>query len=254
MNDTLRVAMSNAGETCESLAEKIRVDPKTVARWLSPGRVPHPRHRKMAADILRQDVQKLWPNRRREMLWFRPWRDVEREAISLRSYEPLVIPGLLQTPAYARAVLAGAGLIGPEDVDGHVISRIERQVILERTTPPVLTAVLDEGALRRGVGSPDVMREQLLHLVDVAAERPHVRVHIVPFSAGVYAGINGPFVLADLAGPRVVAHLDNQLSGQTVSDAADVARLVSSWESCRSEALPHRQSIELIREFAGTWN
>ncbi|MFD1324357.1 helix-turn-helix domain-containing protein [Micromonospora sonneratiae] len=254
MNEPLRLAMSAAGETCESLAEKVGVDAKTVGRWLSPGRVPHPRHRRAVARVLQKDAMELFPDRRRDTPWFRPWREVEQEALALRNFQPLVVPGLLQTEAYARALFTGAGLVPRADAESKVKGRLERQLILARPHPPTLTAVVDESVLRRAVGGPAVMRQQMLHLVEVSAECPHVRVHVVPSTAEAYAGLNGPLVLADLKGPRVVAHLDFQLAGHTVSDEADISRLVSSWESCRSEALPYRQSVELIRELAETWN
>lgn len=254
VNEPLRLAMSAAGETCESLAEKVGVDAKTVGRWLSPGRVPHPRHRRAVARVLQKDATELFPDRRRDTPWFRPWRDVEQEALALRNFQPLVIPGLLQTEAYARAVFTDAGLVPRADADSHVKGRLERQLILARPHPPTLTAVVDEGVLHRVVGGRVVMRQQLLHLVNVAAEYPHVRIHVVPSTAEAYAGLNGPLVLADLKGPRVVGYLEAQLAGQTEVEQEKISALLSVWESCRSEALPYRQSIELIRELAEAWN
>ena len=81
------------------------VDPKTAARWLSPGRIPQPRHRAQVATILGKDVGDLWPDvlKRKEPVWFRQWADYEKEAIALRSFELSWVPGLFQTEAYARA-------------------------------------------------------------------------------------------------------------------------------------------------------
>ncbi|GAB3808232.1 hypothetical protein GCM10027605_40260 [Micromonospora zhanjiangensis] len=206
------------------------------------------------ATILSEDPAQLWPDRRRDATWFRPWREIEAEALALRSFQPLVIPGLLQTPEYARVVLTEAGLVRRSDVPNHVNGRMARRAILAREEPPSLTAVVDEFALRRPVGGAAVMRAQLNYLVNTAAALPNVRIHVVPTAAGAYAGLNGAFVLADLPGSRVMAYLDTPLAGEVVDDSDRVTDVLHAWESCRGEALPHRQSIELIRELAEAWN
>ncbi len=255
MNDALRVALRDTGHTIESLAEHVGVDPKTVSRWLLEDRIPHARHRLTAADTLRKNVSDIWPDisRRRALVWFRPWQEIEREATTLRWFEPNVLPGLLQTEAYARAVLAGGGLIPRSEVERLVAHRMSRQVILQHEEPPRLTAVLDESVLRRPVGGPAVMREQLLALAE-AAGQPHTRVYVVPSTVGEYAGLNGPFILATAADHRIAGYLDNQLQGQVVSEQADIAAILTVWENVRGETLSHWQSVELIREVAESWN
>ncbi|MFI6261381.1 Scr1 family TA system antitoxin-like transcriptional regulator [Micromonospora sp. NPDC051006] len=255
MNDALRVALSDTGHTIESLAERVGVDPKTVGRWMTEGRIPHSRHRLSAAEELRRDVADIWPDtsRRRDPIWFRPWQEIEREAVSLRWFESTVLPGLLQTEAYARAVLGEAGLIPRGDVERHLFQRLNRQGILKQDDPPQFTAVVDEAVLRRPVGGPATMREQLRALVAACAE-PHVRVHVVPATVGAYAGLNGPFVIATARDHRIAGYLDNQLQGHLVSDPTDIAAMMAAWENVRGEALSHRQSLDLITEVAKTWN
>ncbi|MDM4718367.1 DUF5753 domain-containing protein [Micromonospora sp. WMMA1363] len=254
MNDALRQALSETGYTTESLAEEVGVDPKTVARWLGEGRIPHPRHRAAAAAALGRDVADIWADtsRRRDPVWFRPWQEIERDAVSLRSYESVVLPGLLQTEAYARAVLSGGGLRGDADVDRLLAARLARQGILTSDDPPQLTAVVDESALRRPVGGRETMREQL-HALTAACKAPHVRVHVVPSTVGAYAGLNGPFVIATSDDHRVAGYLDNQLQGQVVSDPADLAAILAAWENVRGEALSHWQSVDLLTEVAESW-
>ncbi|SCE66955.1 hypothetical protein GA0074695_0180 [Micromonospora viridifaciens] len=255
MNDALRVALSETGYTTESLAERVGVDPKTVGRWLSEGRIPHARHRVAAAEALGRDVGDIWPDtsRRRDPVWFRPWQEIEREAVSLRWFEPQVLPGLLQTEAYARAVLTGAGLIPRADIERHVSARLSRQGILRRDDPPQFSAVIDEGILRRPVGGRETMREQLRALVEACAE-PHIKVHVVPSTIGAYAGLSGPFVIATCPDHRLAGYLDNQLEGEVVSDVDDLAAIMAAWENVRAEALSHWQSVDLIREVAETWS
>ncbi|GAA2185241.1 helix-turn-helix domain-containing protein [Micromonospora lupini] len=255
MNDALRAALSETGHTIESLAERVGVDRKTVGRWLNHDHIPHPRHREAAAGALRRPIGDIWPDtsRRREPVWFRPWQEIERDAISLRSYQSVVLPGLLQTEAYARAVLAGADVIARGDIERHLATRLARQSILMRDDPPHFTAVVDEAVLRRPVGGRATMGAQVKALL-VACEAPHVRVHIVPSSVGAYAGLNGPFVIAVGPEHQTAGYLDNQLQGQVVTGVQDIAAILAAWENVRGEALSHWQSVDLLTEMAKTWN
>jgi hypothetical protein len=254
MNNVLRAAMVEAGETAESLAEKVGVDPKTTARWVTPGRIPHARHRAVAAEVLGQDVVDLWPDvlRRREPTWLREWVEWEREATALRWFELAWVPGLLQTEAYARATLAGEALT-PEEVDHLVAARIRRQAILHRDRPPLLVAVMEEAVLRRSAyGDRELMREQCTYLAE-CAELPSVQVHVVPAGVGMYAGLGGPFIVAELPDGGRVAHIDSQAQAQIVNEAREIATFERRWERIRGEALSRRQSLDLIKEATSSW-
>ncbi|MEV4755593.1 helix-turn-helix transcriptional regulator [Micromonospora sp. NPDC049559] len=185
--------------------------------------------------------------------WFRDWMLAEAEAIALRSYENVVLPGLLQTEAYARAVFAAGGLLPPEEVERRVAARLERQALLTREKPPTFVAVVDEALLHRPVGGPEVMAEQLRHLVRLCTELPHVTLHVVPATVGAYAGLSGPFVVATLPGGEDVVYLDNQLRGQMVGDRAGLFWVRKAWDSILGEALSAQRSIELISEVAEKW-
>src|SRR6266511_2167122 len=147
--------------------------------------------------------------------WFRPWISIEREATSLRSYEPLLVQGLLQTPDYVRAVFRAGGSLSDEEVEQRVTARLERQELLSRENPPLLIAILDEGALRRPIG--------------------------------------GPFVIASFDGSGEMVYLETPLRGHVVERAADVAAVKQRWEALRAEALSRKQSMELMLEVAATW-
>lgn len=243
MNEAVRLAMAERGETAESLAEKVGVDPKTAGRWVTPGRIPQSRHRATVAQVLHRNVEELWPEvlRRRELPWFRPWAEAERDATSLRSFECAVLPGLLQTEAYARAVLS-SGPLGGDEVEGHVAARLKRQAaVFERSRPPLTVFVIDEMALRRG--DPGIMRPQLDHLVEMA-QRPFVMVHVLPLHAGLHPGQAGAFVIASLDGRPDVAYLDDQAEGRVIDDVAGLWR---TWDTLRSVALPRDLSMALLR-------
>ncbi len=191
-NETLRVAMAAVGETAESLAGKVRVDPKTAGRWVSQGRIPHARTRLAVAKVLGREAAELWPEpfRRRDLPWFRKWAELEQAAISIRSYQPLLVPGLLQTEAYARAVLSTGGLLPPAEVERIVAGRLDRQAILDAEAPPRPVAVIDEVVLRRVVGDRAVMAGQVAHLAALT-EREHVQVRVIPAENPWHTGLAG---------------------------------------------------------------
>lgn len=254
MNHGLIAAMAEAGETAESLAGRVGVDPKTAQRWVNPGRVPQPRHRSQVAAILGRDVWDLWPDvlKRREPVWFRPWADIEREAVALRAYQLAWVPGLLQVEAYARATLAGEALTVNE-VEELVTARMERRTLLRRERPPLLIAVIDESVLyRTAYGDREMMREQCAYLAE-CAELPSVQIHIVPAGVGMYPGLGGPFTIAELADGGRVAHVDSQAQAQILEQASEIATLDRRWERIRGEALPRGRSLDLLREATRSW-
>jgi hypothetical protein len=185
--------------------------------------------------------------------WLRGWRIIEGEASTLCWYEPLHVPGPFQTEAYARAVFESGALLDQPEVERRVAERMERHGVLDRESPPRILTILDEGLLRRCVGGPDVMREQLLHLARVGEEHRRIRLHVVPLSAGEYPALGGPFIIATLSCGEHVVYVDT-LRGQELGRADDVLAIQRIWEATLGEALTPRQSIELIREVAETWS
>jgi len=182
--------------------------------------------------------------------WFADWPDKEAQARRLRSFEPMVVPGLLQTEAYARAILSTRVGVTGEDLDEAVAARMDRQRILDREQPPELWVILDEAVLRRPVGGPEVIREQLAYLTG-AARRPHIVIQVVPFTAGAHEGMRGgAFVLAEFDGASALAYQDAASSGQIIEDAAEVSALGVTWDTLRLEALPRVTSVSLIEEAA----
>jgi transcriptional regulator with XRE-family HTH domain len=146
--------------------------------------------------------------------WFRTYVDLESAASLIRTYQGQLVPGLLQTEDYVRAVIRGAVLDdSPEEVERRVALRVSRQALLERADAPRVWAVVDEAALRRPVGGPKVMRAQLERLLE-ATELPSVILQILPFSAGAHPAMVGTFSIlrfADSELPDVVylEHLTN---------------------------------------------
>lgn len=188
---------------------------------------------RMRADLL---VGEVMPD------WFRPWVDAEREATALWTYELSVVPGLLQTEGYARAVLGGD--------EGAVAARMARQEILTYEQPPALVALLDERAIRYPVGGHDVMRGQLARLAE-AAQIGSV-VQVIPSDTRSYLHLDGPFTLATVDGHDLL-YLDTPFQGFVIGSAELVSEGKRRWDRIRSEALPVRQSIDRIQEVAERW-
>ena len=185
--------------------------------------------------------------------WFQAWPDHESHARRLRNFELVVVPGLLQTEAYARAVLRTRVGATEEEVDEAVAARLERQRILEREHPPQLWVLIDEAVLRRPVGGAQVMAEQL-DLLASTARRPNIVIQVIPLAAGAHEGMRGgAFVLADFEDDPSLGYQDTAVSGQIVEDANQVQALTVTWDTLRLEAMPRSASLELVEEVAQTW-
>ncbi|WP_329083764.1 MULTISPECIES: helix-turn-helix domain-containing protein [unclassified Streptosporangium] len=179
--------------------------------------------------------------------WFRPWTKIEAEARVLRMWEPLVMPGLLQTPDYARAVLRCEPGVSEREVEELVTARIQRRKIFDRATPPMVSVVIDEGVLYRPVGGTEVMYHQLEHLLELMA-RPYLTVQVVPVSIGATTGLSGAFALAQIAGQRDAAYLDTPINGQVTDRADEVHAVTLKYDAVRAWAHPLHVSEQVIRE------
>lgn len=184
--------------------------------------------------------------------WFATWAEYEARASALRWYESLVVPGMLQTADYARAVLRTRAGSSDEQIEEMVAARLERQDVLDRDDPPTLWVVVDEGVVRRPVGGPAVMGDQLGHLTAMA-ERPNIVIQVIPAGAGAHEGLRGPFMIADFADAPSVAWQDAAVFGQLIDDANGIASLMAMWDTLKSEALPRPASYALMEEAAKTW-
>ncbi|MDG4830775.1 helix-turn-helix transcriptional regulator [Solwaraspora sp. WMMD1047] len=175
--------------------------------------------------------------------WLRPWRENEERAHLLRWFEHSLVPGLLQTEAYARAVIE-AGPHTPDQIEEAVQIRMKRQAVtLERSDPVEMTAILGEAALRHG--DPTIMKDQLEHLVDIG-HRPNVRIRVVPFGAGLHAGLTGAFVIASMPNGTPVVYLDDLVEGKIGIRIREVRHAMIAWEDVCARALPCEASRNLM--------
>ncbi|WP_214413113.1 helix-turn-helix domain-containing protein [Sphaerisporangium fuscum] len=175
------------------------------------------------------------------------WLDEEARAHCLRTWQPMVIPGLLQTEAYARAVLASWPGITDEELEEKLTNRLQRQAILHRENPPVFHVILDEDVIRHPVGSPEIMREQLRYLLEIA-QLPNVTIQIVPYEARPHCGLQGGFIIAERNNHVYAAYVDVQPVGRTLDDPQVLMELLRRYDAIRAEAVPFKQSLRLIEE------
>lgn len=177
--------------------------------------------------------------------WFMSYRQAEAEATLLRCWAPLVIPGLLQCEAYARAIL-GAKPYTPERLTELVAARMERQQVIGHA---YLTAIIDTSVFGRRIGGPEVMAEQCAHLA-TAAERPQIALHVVP--DGVNHGIWGAFDIASSAGLATVC-LTTALEDVTTNAPERADNALQAFERILGSALPREASLDFAREQEQIW-
>ncbi|BAC73964.1 XRE family transcriptional regulator [Streptomyces avermitilis] len=183
--------------------------------------------------------------------WFSMHVSLEGAAALIRSYEPHFVPGLMQTEEYARVVLK-SGAIGqtrPEDVDRYVALRMQRQELLTREDAPRIWAVMDETALRRPVGGPEVMRAQIDKLLEVT-KLAHVTLQVIPFSSGPHPGTYGPFVLFRFAMPELPDMVYSEyLTGAVYLDArAEVATHLEVMDRMAAQAATAHRTKEILMD------
>jgi transcriptional regulator with XRE-family HTH domain len=177
---------------------------------------------------------------------FRSFAPHEAEATALYTFEHSFIPGLLQTEAYARAVMEAYPDATEEVVSERLAGRLSRQAVLDRDDPPppMVCALIDQSALNREIGGPMVMREQLVHLAAVS-RRPNITVQIIP-NTGAHLGLLGAFTVADLGGSPSIVNLEDVADGRVTEDAATVSMVALRFHTLRGDALSKRASRDLI--------
>ncbi|MEV6318798.1 helix-turn-helix transcriptional regulator [Streptomyces sp. NPDC051776] len=181
-------------------------------------------------------------------VWAAEFIDYEREAIDLSTYENQVVPGLLQTEAYARAVFRSVvPLLGDEEAERRVSARLERQCILHHKVPRTLSFIISEAVLMDHLGGGTVHAEQLRHL-RLCTDLPGLSLQIMPFGRQTHAGLEGPFVLLETADHEHLAYVEAHRGSMLISDPDEVSILARKYAMLRTQALnPDETKGELDR-------
>ena len=245
----LRRARRDAGLTQEqvadamewSLSKVIRIEGGTVSVSITDLRALLGRYQITDPDeidslvkLARAARERSWANEYKEIIspQYLSYIEYENASSIIRQFEPLLIPSLLQTEEYMRALLDDFAVTQARK-DALIQLRLRRQELLEQERQPDLHFVMDEAAVRRQVGGPDAARRQLGHLVTMA-NRDNITIEIVPFSAGYHPGMRGPLVLFEFPDPRDndVLYLENSRRGRQSTETVvggDDAELVATY-------------------------
>jgi len=200
----------------------------------------------LGADDLLVD---LWPYVYREAFpdWSRRFMAHSERAVAIRQYAAHLVPGLLQTESYARAVLSVGRTLGSrEQLEERVDLRLGRQQRLRAADRPELWVVLDEAVISRPVGGQAVMRGQLTRLMEAAAEG-HITVQVLPFDQGEHDVMGGSLTVLSMPDSSEIAYTEGAHYGQLIEDPDEVRRLALSYDRLRAAALPPLMSLDMIR-------
>ncbi|MCX4964062.1 helix-turn-helix domain-containing protein [Streptomyces sp. NBC_00654] len=267
LGQELRRLREIKGMTAEEVAERLLVSQSKISRLENGRRSISQRDVRDLCGVYEvEDVRVVdslmqMAKDSRQQGWWHAFGDIpysvyiglETDAESLRVYEPQVVPGLLQTRAYAEALINGAlPETSPSDIEKRVNVRARRQDRVNAPEHPLrLWAVIDESALRRMVGGKQVMREQLEHLVEQSL-LPHVTVQVLPFDMGAHPGINGQYAILEFpdAADSSVVYIEGVTSDLYLEKANDVQRYSVMYEHLRAQSLNVEQTRQFISEMA----
>jgi transcriptional regulator with XRE-family HTH domain len=240
-----------AGWTLAEFGQRIGYDPAHVSR-IERGARP-------ATEVFAQLCDQAFPDRTSWFSefyqesctwiatppWFRNFVGHEQRAKTLRNWFPSLLDGLLQSEDYCRRILSVSPGVTDDEVTGRLAARMKRQEILTRSEPPTAWFLVDELALHRLVGSPEIMAAQMTHLAAVA-QLPSVTVQVVPAIA--HAGLLGGFSLTERA-----AYVETAVHGQVFEDPEIIARLLTRFDTLRNEALRASESLAFIERTGEKW-
>jgi transcriptional regulator with XRE-family HTH domain len=252
----LRRLREQAGLLQDQLGERVFCSGTYVGQFESAVRRPQ------AADVSRlfddvlgsgEHLQRLCRLARRSKHpdYFADAAELEKLATTISEYAPMLVPGLLQTEAYARALTRAAQIFAPqEEIEGHVTARMERARLLDDATAPELWVIVHEAALRVPVGGPVVMAEQLDRLADWASDRHRVLLQVLPFAAGAPAFLNGTVINLTFSDSPTVTYTESAYAGQLIDEPALVAQYRKAYDLVRAAALAPEASLNLIASVA----
>ncbi|MFE0777147.1 helix-turn-helix domain-containing protein [Streptomyces sp. NPDC058861] len=245
-----------AGLTQEAFAPRVGYSLPTIASIEQGRRFPPPGFVEQAEVVLDafgalKDASKHLSRKPGLASWFRPWARLEAEAVSLYTYENRLVPGLLQSPAYANILFhEQIPALGDEQIKAQMAARIERKKLLTDRPDTTYSFIVEEHVLRRRTGGAEVMREQIDHILDLC-ERRNVEFQIMPQERGHHAGLDGPMQLLETPENKWYAYSEGQRTAQLIADRKEVSILHKRYARMRSQALSFEESVSLLREIRG---
>lgn len=245
-----------AGLTQRQLADRSNTQPETIASIEQGRRALLPPLACVLDDILETKgalgtALEYMPEVDLIPAWAEEYMDLERMALALSWFENQVLPGLLQTENYARAVFRSKVPVMPEDeIEAQVAARIERQEILHRKNPPTTSFIISEAVLRDRLGGDEVYAETLRHLAEVA-QLPGITIQVMPLGLKTHAALDGPFILLETPDYQHLAYTETQRGSQIVADPDEVSILAQKYAMLRTQALNVEETMDLLDRLLG---
>jgi transcriptional regulator with XRE-family HTH domain len=254
--EVLRSFRKRAGLTQEELAEMLQYSAQTVASIEQGRRFPSADFIERAEEVLdafgtlRAAARHL--SRRTGLAdWFRQWASLETEALTLYTYECRLIPGLLQTESYARALFADRlPPLCDEEIDSRLAARTDRQRLLRERPNTAYSFIIEEHVFTRHTGGADAARAQIDHILDLARLR-NIEVQVMPLTRGSHAGLDGPMRLLETPDNKQFGYCEGQEFGQFLTDPKVISMLHMRYARMRSQALTLEDSLSLLQRIRG---
>lgn len=240
----------------EEFGRQMRLSKHSIASIEQGRRLPDPDFAERAEPLLGDTgaLRNAQPHLARKpglASWFREWARKEQTAINLCTYECRIVPGLLQTEAYARALFSDMlPPLSDEQIDAQWTARAERQRLLAERPNTAFSFILDEHIFLRRTGGREATLELIDHVLEVGKQR-NVEIQVLPMSTGVHPGVTGPIVMLETPENRWLAYNEGQESGQFISDPKVVSILQMRYAKLRTQALTPEESRSLLLRLRG---
>ncbi|BCL20620.1 helix-turn-helix domain-containing protein [Streptomyces tuirus] len=251
--EEIRLRRTAARLTQEELGDQVVCSPTLISHFEAGRRLPKPDDAQRIDRALGtdgffarwlEDLESTYDPR------FAAAAELERQATLIQQFALALVPGLLQTPDYARAVFAAYRPTTTEqELDRQVVIRTERAQILDRPSAPVVWTLLDEAVLRRAVGGSKVMAKQLHKIADLAGSR-RIRLHVLPYRVGAHPLMESLLTLMSFEDSAPVAYVDAYETGRLMDDPALVSACQTAYALALSDALSQQESLALVRAAA----
>jgi transcriptional regulator with XRE-family HTH domain len=267
----LRLRRLEAGRTIQDVADYLEVSAGKISRLETGLVAAHIQDVRGLLDLYNVDAADRerilnLTRQSRKKAWWNDYTDVvppaaatfyglEDGAATIQQYSTALVPGLFQTTSYARALIKSQPSILDSIVERRLALRMRRQMIVIRDTAPQFQVVLDEAVLRRVVGGNAVMLDQLRHLIELA-HRPHITLQVLPFAHGAHVAAGAAFTIfgfADSADPSIV-YLEQLTRNTHLEQPDEVAQYIFAFDEVRVRARSHEDSLDMLRQAAGSFS
>ncbi|WP_405983034.1 Scr1 family TA system antitoxin-like transcriptional regulator [Streptomyces sp. NBC_00158] len=255
--DVLKASRKRADLTQEQFGPRVGYSVQYVASVEQGRRHPSVKFVNKAEEVLDafgviQIAAKQLTRRRGIASWFRRWAELEETAVALNTYECRVVPGLLQTEAYARAQIQNVPpMPTAQEADDRIARRLERQKLLTRTPYASFSFIIEQTVIERQTGGPEVSRGLIDRLLE-CARLPNVDVQLMPTVSPEHSGTDGPFQLLETQENEWWGYSEGQQSGQVLSDPKDISMLHQRYAKLRIQALNPADSAGLLMRMRGS--